>query len=111
MYLYNTDQEPPHPNDLARYLVAFRMQHPVAYYLWYRHRILWATPRSLRRKTLDTITFYARSRHGSLVPPCMDAFDEFAFWHPVLFLPVDAFQLLKKMLTAPRKVFRTREEK
>ena len=37
----------------------------------------------------------------------MSADDEFAMWHPWLFLGWESLQFLKKFLTTPRKVVRT----
>jgi hypothetical protein len=63
-----------------------------------------------RDATLEKLQTYIAD---STAPPAIrkDFWDEFALWHPFLFLFVDSLQFLNKMLIAPRKIFCTREEK
>jgi hypothetical protein len=81
----------------AIYLLVFRLRHPLAYFLWYRHRILLNLTKTDREEIcakmneLDKKQQPLTSFHLML---CRD--DEFALWQPFLFVFVDAFQALKK---------------
>jgi len=92
--------------DTARFIVAFKMRHPIAYALWYCWRLRLALTREERAGLSVQIKFHEENGYsfGSQIPRGVSRLDEFALWHPALFLFVDLFQFLKKAIVCPGKV-------
>ena len=98
----------------ARYAIAFRMRHPIAYYLWYRYRILRLVSKVDRAEVLDYMLWLEKNRARYFkdneyvacfgprsLPGGMTALEEFALRHPFLFLFVDFYQTCKKFMSCP----------
>ena len=96
---------------VAVYLSLFRLYNPLMYFLWYRFRIRMMLTKSEIRGLSDCGHYHWTSFYGMSLTHmgCMSYWDEFALRHPVLFLFVDAFQFLKKLLTAPSEISRSAE--
>ena len=94
----------PNCNHMACYLAMFKLRNPVLYYLWYRHRAMFMWSKDERKKVRQRLRQLARMARVTESPRIMRRSDEFALYHPFLFLFFDAFQLLKISLTAPCKV-------
>ena len=87
----------------AFYLCLFRFRHPLAYFLWYRHRVLLALPKADRNEIYAQMRGQALSSwspNARSTMTMMNRDDEFALWHPFLFLFVDAFFGIQKLISA-----------
>ena len=89
----------------ARYFIAFKFRNPFAYLIWYRYRLTSTLTAEERADILSEFRYWEqRNDKKADLAIEMSADDEFALWHPWLFLCWEAFQFLKQILSAPGKV-------
>jgi len=96
-------------NDFVGYMYAFRFRHPIIYYLCYRYLIA----RCLDAKYLLDVQKHLaersksipedRGRSSGVLPGDLCGWDEFALYHPYLFLFVYLFKSSKHLLTSVTK--------
>ena len=97
---------------IGKYTMAFRLRNPVFYYLWYRwlfYAMLTKEERQYVRRTIkpnDPAYYYSPCAHQQLGASLQDIF---CLYHPLLFLPVSIFQLIKELATRPSEIVRSPE--